>query len=126
MSSRKQLKLGEDVTIAGTGEKIPLRSAHAVEVARLFGLGQSSRRRRKLKVSAEPQVELDLEPGTVTLITGPSGAGKSVLLRRLREQQMQRGRPWIDLERAVLDDAPVVDCFGEQEIAQTLTLLSRV
>ena len=72
----------------------------------------------------EPQVEL--APGTLTSIYGPSGSGKSVLLRRLRERHKARERRWIDLDAIALPDVPVVNCFGEQPIDQTLKLLNRV
>lgn len=126
MSCRNELKVGKDITIGSTREKIRLRSAEAVEVAKWFGLGRVRNRKRKRKVIEEETVEVELRAGTVTLIVGASGAGKSMLLRRWREEHVARGANWIELGDERFDDVPVVNCFPGQALEETLMLLGRV
>jgi ABC-type ATPase with predicted acetyltransferase domain len=132
LTRKSVVAVGQDIKVAAQVDqrpKIALRSAKAVEVARLFGLGhaprkQSRRRKRRMETCAAlPPV--DLAPGTITLITGPSGAGKSSLLRELRRNHARRRR-WIDLDLLRVRNVPIVGCFDRQPLMETLKLLARV
>ena len=37
-------------------------------------------------------ISMEIEEGTLTLLTGPSGSGKSTLLRHLKKELMPAGR----------------------------------
>lgn len=94
--------------------------SHVETIERWFGVSSRSGRRRAngVRHARLPKA------GEILLITGPSGAGKSCLLRRIRRRYPRDW--WIDLNRLSVPDAPTVDCFGEQELAQTLAELARV
>lgn len=124
--------------------RTPIRSERAAEVARWFGMrpadAKNPRRRgmrsggRRCDLSrggeherGRSRVELPaVESGTITYVTGPSGGGKSSLLRAMCDANDGRQREWIDMLAAPLPDRPVVDCFEELSLRQTLGVLSRV
>ena len=97
-----------------------IRSKRAKKVAEMFG------------VEADPgsyagfvdSAAIEIRPGTVTLVTGASGSGKSTLLRELGRKF--RTRAWVDVSRIRLDDVPVVDCFGSDDLVAVLMTLGRV
>ena len=106
-----------------------IRSARSARVAQLFGLADrlnlpevipqdDARTRKELLRSLVPGA------GQITLFTGPSGAGKSSMLRALR--RIRSSRRFVDLNRIDLPDRPLVDCFGQTPLDETLALLSRV
>ena len=135
MRSRKkvQLSVGQDIkTPLGVSRsgRMRLRSAEAVEVATWFGLGSSRgvSRRRKRTSGAVGRLEVglvELNAGTITLLTGASGAGKSSLLRELRKRHSD-GVTWIDLASLRLGNVPIVNCFDDRPLVETLRLLGRV
>ena len=127
MKENRELKVGKEIRCGVAGERIPIRTPEALEVARWFGLGKLPRRskRRPNTARADAMPRLDLTPGTITLITGPSGAGKSMLLRKLRAEHSTTRR-WVDLNELAFEQTPIVNCFGDQPLRQTLELLSRV
>src|SRR6266536_3482543 len=95
-----------------------IESRRAATVAKWFGV------KREL-ASVPPAVEfpnIELNPGTIVLVTGPSGAGKSTFLRHLQNLQ----RPRIDINAIELPPVPVVDCFGRARLERILTMLGRV
>jgi ABC-type ATPase with predicted acetyltransferase domain len=85
----------------------------------MFGVKESQFEICKFEIS-----NLDLRPGTVTLITGASGGGKSTLLRQLRAQHPHQA--WLDVGEIELPDLTVVDCFDSDELVEVLMTLGRV
>jgi ABC-type ATPase with predicted acetyltransferase domain len=65
-------------------------------------------------------------PGAIVFITGPSGSGKSSLLRELRGRLARRRRTIVDVDSIQLRELALVDCFEEQPLDATLSMLSRV
>jgi len=132
MYSRKkvQLLVGQDIkTPSGVTRcgKMRLRSAEAVEVARWFGLDRSPRRRKRAS-NGPGKFDVgcvELKAGTITLLSGASGAGKSSLLRELRKRSTEQVS-WIDLAGLRLGNVPIVNCFDDQPLLETLKLLARV
>ena len=130
--------VGEDILappqVASDG-RIPIRTPRAAQVARWFRLPRYSAERAAAAAARGAYAALEaapiprLLPGTVTLLTGPSGAGKSSLLRQTRQMLSieEPARPWIDLATLPLpDDLPLVDCFEDLPLRDTLQLLGRV
>ena len=121
----KNIKVPRFVDPSGV---IPIRSDEAALVANWFGLDRKSRSRKRKRISTptvESAIDLDLAPGTITLITGPSGAGKSCLLRRSKTHHSS-DRKWIDLMSLRVRNDPIVNCFGNQPLMETLQLLGKV
>src|ERR1051326_2976752 len=96
------------------------RSARTRQVAKIFGL--SGRRASR----AREDLEVELAPGSITLLTGASGAGKSTLLRRI-EARLRHDR-CVEVLRpdaiGIEADRAVVDCFN-LPLEETMGILSR-
>jgi ABC-type ATPase involved in cell division len=134
---QRLVRVGEDILappqVASDG-RIPIRTLRAAQVARWFRLPRySAERAASAARGAYAPLPLPpvprLLPGTITLLTGPSGAGKSSLLRQTRQMIAidEPARPWIDLATLPLpDDLPLVDCFQDLPLRDTLQLLGRV
>lgn len=99
-------------------------SSASAEVARLFGIDPHRIRAEIPRVNDEILDRLVPKPGTITFLTGPSGSGKSSLLRQLRDR-LQPAHRLIDLNRIVLRDRAVIDCFSNSRVSETLESLSR-
>jgi ABC-type ATPase with predicted acetyltransferase domain len=63
-------------------------------------------------------------PGCIVLISGASGSGKSLLLRRIRSRLAHR--VVVSLDSIELPDRALVECFREQSLDATLSILSRL
>jgi hypothetical protein len=101
--------------------KLDLRSRRTRQIVEWFGLQMGGKR-----VVNGGQIDLpELHSGMIALVAGPSGAGKTCFLRRLARKYRCTSR-WIDLAQIPLPDRPVVDCFANRPLEQTLLLLSRV
>ncbi len=97
-------------------------TAHVMEVAAMFGLGID----RDRHIQLIPETELRLSPGQIVFITGSSGGGKTTLLRLIREQ-IERDDAAHALSFDTLPaipDRPLVDCFPNRTLSETLRLLS--
>jgi uncharacterized protein len=70
------------------------------------------------------RVQRFARPGRIILLSGPSGSGKSLLLRRLGRRLARRAI--VSLDSIDLPDHPLVECFGNQPLGETLSLLSRM
>lgn len=96
-------------------------SVRAASVAAMFGIPLTTARQEVLFEN----VELDLGPGEVVLITGPSGAGKSTLLRKISAALQDRQARITNLAAIEIDNGrSVVDCFS-CALEQALAHLSR-
>ncbi len=97
-------------------------SPNVLEVAAMFGLGIDQDR----TIQIIPQTELTLLPGKIVFITGSSGGGKSTLLRLIREQLSHDDAAHVLSfdQLPPVDDRPLVDCFPNRPLDQTLRLLS--
>ncbi len=97
-------------------------SPNVLEVAAMFGLGIDQDR----TIQIIPQTELTLLPGKIVFITGSSGGGKSTLLRLIREQLSNDDAAHVLCfdQLPPVDDRPLVDCFPNRPLDQTLRLLS--
>jgi uncharacterized protein len=97
-------------------------SPNVLEVAGMFGLGIQQDRRIQLI----PPTGLVLKPGRIVFVTGASGSGKSTILRLIREQLQERDDTHLLCFDALppIEDRPLVDCFPNRPLAQTLRLLS--
>jgi uncharacterized protein len=89
------------------------RSLATGRVADLFGLGPDG----PPHIVAE-NVELDLRPGDLVLVSGPSGSGKSSLLR-----EVGRRVAAVDAMNLELPDVPLVDAFSGP-VEERLALLA--
>ena len=101
--------------------RLPVRSPRAREVARRFGIG-AHRPAPPRPPFADVRSILP-PPGAITLVTGASGSGKSSLLRAACCATDAR---WMDLDDVKPRDVPLVDCFDERPLDETLALLARV
>jgi ABC-type lipoprotein export system ATPase subunit/GNAT superfamily N-acetyltransferase len=99
-----------------TAAKITPRS---IAVAEAFGLGLDEEKRFVIY----DNVELQVKPDDVVLITGDSGSGKSVLLRALLEDL---GPEAVNMATVKVDpEQPLIETVGET-VEEGLELLSRV
>jgi ABC-type ATPase with predicted acetyltransferase domain len=99
-----------------TAAKITPRS---IAVAEAFGLGLDEEKRFVIY----DNVELQVKPDDVVLITGDSGSGKSVLLRAVKEDL---GEDAVDVADVQIDeDRPLVETVGSS-VEEAIELLSRV
>ncbi|MFG0275080.1 MAG: ATP-binding cassette domain-containing protein [Phycisphaerales bacterium] len=94
-------------------------SVRACRAARLYGLDLESGE------AAQPEVSLDLAPGTLTLLVGHSGAGKTTLLNACEREAS--GRLWrvIRPERVRLRTVPSVDQFPRDALDGAMRRLAR-
>lgn len=93
-----------------------------LEVAAMFGLGID----RDKHIQLIPETVFNLAPGRIVFVTGSSGGGKSTLLRLIREQ-IDRDDTAHALSFDALPeipDRPLVDCFPQRTLGETLGLLS--
>jgi uncharacterized protein len=75
--------------------------------------------------AAAAEVDRDLRPGQIALVTGPSGSGKSTILRLLAAHLRESNqRVIVPPSPASLPDAALVDQF-DQPLDTTLRLLAR-
>lgn len=97
-------------------------SPNVLEVAGMFGLGIEQDR----QIQLIPPTQLDLEPGRIIFVTGASGSGKSTILRLIREQLQKRDDTHVLCFDSLppIEDRPLVDCFPNRPLSQTLRLLS--
>jgi ABC-type multidrug transport system ATPase subunit len=134
-SLARQYQLIHSIDVAEIGPLPAIRSERAAIVARWFGLEDQINLERQLRVAHPPATstasidrsmlkELIPFPGEVTFITGPSGAGKSSLLRWLTT--VDPTARFLDFATLSPPEVPLVDCFGQMELDQTLALLARV
>jgi len=92
-------------------------SERAIRVCRMFGLTVD----RLTAAAPRHTCKVRIRPGDIVYITGPSGAGKSVLLRELRRCVPDGDA--VDLADVELpDDRTVIDCFGDDLVANLQTL----
>lgn len=63
-------------------------------------------------------------PGTIILLNGPSGSGKSLLLKKVCSRLS--AREVLSLDSVTMPDHALVDCFENEPLEATLSLLSRV
>ena len=96
-----------------------LRSRRTREVAEAFGIGIEDTQRFTLY----DNVELEIKPTDIVLITGDSGSGKSVLLKALKADLGEQAQDTKDLQ--IDSEAPIIDTVGA-DTAGAMQLLSRV
>jgi len=105
-----------------------IRSERAATVAKWFGIDDLIDHPKPPVLNLRKQRTLlrTLVPDSrqITFFTGPSGAGKSSMLRAL--QQFRRRTTFVDLNRISLAEVPLVDCFEQAPLDQTLALLAQV
>lgn len=97
-------------------------TSNVLQVAAMFGLGIDQER----LIRIVPQTEISLAPGQIVFITGSSGSGKSTILRLIREDIEQDDMAHVlcfDRLPAIADK-PLVDCFPNRPLEQTLKWLS--
>lgn len=97
-------------------------SPNVLEVATMFGLGID----RDRLIHLIPRTMLKLLPRQIIFVTGSSGSGKSTILRLIREQieQNDLAHVWSFDQLPDIPDRPLVDCFPQRPLEQTLRLLS--
>ncbi len=95
---------------------------NVLQVASMFGLGIEHEK----TLTLVPSTTLRLEPGRLIFITGSSGSGKSTLLRLIRKaiHENDMGHVFDLADLPALPDKPLVDCFPNRPLEQTLRLLS--
>lgn len=109
------------------GQSPPLpvaRSRRTRQIARWFALDVARAAIRPQAFPLPAVKSLVPSPGKILLISGASGSGKSSLLEMIRKT-FKRSHV-LDLNRIILPDQPLVDCFGAIPLQQVLGLLSRV
>ena len=99
-----------------TAAKITPRS---IAVAEAFGLGLDEEKRFVIY----DNVELQVKPDDVVMVTGDSGSGKSVLLRALREDLGSEAVDMTELE--ISGTKPLIETVGET-VEEGIETLSRV
>lgn len=75
-------------------------------------------------VSHVPQPFIQIEPGSICLITGASGSGKTSLLCDLTQSMDQNSLVFFD--SICIPNRPCAKCFDDASIDESLTLLSSV
>ncbi len=97
-------------------------SPNVLEVAGMFGLGIEQDRQIKLI----PPTEVDIGAGRLVFVTGASGSGKSTILRLIETELSDRDDAYVlNFDRLPpIPDLPLVDCFPNRTLDQTLRLLS--
>ena len=97
-------------------------SPNVLEVATMFGLGIDQDR----LIHLVPRTELSLLPRQIVFVTGSSGGGKSTILRLIREQVQQDDmvQVWSFDQLPAIPNRPLVDCFPDRPLDQTMRLLS--
>jgi uncharacterized protein len=102
---------------------------HAVQQA--FGISPDN-----IVAPVLTEIDFEIRPGQIALITGPSGAGKTVLLKLIEGRRHRSLRTSGSIERpsgarfgtfAPIDSKrSLIDIFGREGVAEGLDLLSRV
>lgn len=89
------------------------------EVAEAFGLGTDQTR----KFTLYDNVNIQIRPTDVVLITGDSGSGKSALLKAIKTDLAEEAQDAKDIQIKV--DTPIIDTIG-QNTTDAIEALSRV
>jgi ABC-type lipoprotein export system ATPase subunit/GNAT superfamily N-acetyltransferase len=95
------------------------RTQRTREVAEAFGLGEDQTQQFTLY----DNVQLEIRPTDIVLITGDSGSGKSALLKALKADLAAEAQDAKDLN--IKSDTPIIETVGENT-QQALEVLSKV
>ncbi len=85
---------------------------------------RSGREKPKVDEDTVRRIRKLARPGTIILVSGPSGSGKSLLLRKVCSRLSARAI--LSLDSITIPDDALVDCFQDEPLETTLSLLSRV